>query len=66
MPIEQFEAIALNICVGGLIAFMFFIIYDLGKRSNAGTLGRIMLFIGLGVGMLGFIIKTILVEFLEL
>lgn len=62
MTIEQFEHYALVICVGGLIIFMTFIMWDLSKKSNAGKFGTIILFIGLGIGLLGFIIKTVLVE----
>jgi len=52
--------------VGVLIAFMFFIIYDLAKKSEAGKFGMAILFFALGLGMLGFIIKTVLVEVMGL
>jgi len=62
MSIEQFESIALAVCVGGLIIFMCFIMWDLAKRSKAGRFGTFILFGALGVGLLGFVIKTVLVE----
>mgnify|MGYP000628028165 CR=1 FL=1 len=62
MTIEQFEYWSLNIGVGVLILFMFFIIYDLAKRSNAGKFGTIILFLALGLGLAAFVIKTIIVE----
>jgi len=62
MSVEQFESIALTVCVGGLILFMCFIMWDLAKRSNAGRFGTIILFAALGIGLLGFVIKTVLVE----
>ncbi|MGH1438868.1 MAG: DUF2788 domain-containing protein [Cellvibrionaceae bacterium] len=62
MSVEQFESIALTVCVGGLILFMCFIMWDLAKRSNAGRFGTFILFAALGIGLLGFIIKTVLVE----
>jgi hypothetical protein len=65
MSVEQFENLAMIVCVGGLICFMFFIIYDLAKKSNAGKFGMFVLFFALGFGMLGFIIKTLLVEWLD-
>jgi len=65
VEIEEFEAISLYIGVGGLIAFMTFIVWDLAKKSNAGRFGTFILFAALGLGLLGFIIKTILVETLE-
>lgn len=65
MNAELFEKWALDIGVTVLISFMLFIIYDLGKRSGAGKLGMFVLFFALGLGMLGFVIKTVLVEFLD-
>ena len=62
MSIEQFENIALTVCVGGLILFMCFIMWDLAKRSKAGRFGGFILFAALGVGLLGFVIKTVMVE----
>lgn len=65
MTIEEFESISLVIGLGVLMSFMFFIIYDLGKKSNAGKFGMLILFVGLGLGMIGFLIKTVLVELME-
>jgi len=38
--------------------------WDLSKRSKAGRFGSIILFSALGIGLLGFVIKTVLVEFM--
>ncbi|MCA6062028.1 DUF2788 domain-containing protein [Thalassolituus marinus] len=65
MNAEQFESLSMTIGITILIGFMFFIVWDLGKRSNAGKFGMFILFFALGLGMLGFIIKTVLVEFLD-
>lgn len=65
MDITQFEAISLNLGVGGLILYMLFIIYKLGKESNAGKFGFLVLFIVLGLGMFGFVAKTVIVEFMH-
>ena len=62
MSIEEFESLALTLCIGGLILFMCFIMWDLAKRSKAGRFGTFILFVALGIGLLGFIIKTVLVE----
>jgi hypothetical protein len=62
MTIDQFENYALILCVGGLILFMTFIMWDLAKQSKAGKFGTIILFAALGIGLLGFIIKTVMVE----
>lgn len=66
MNAAEFESIALAIGIPLLIGFMLFIIYDLAKRSNAGKWGMFVLFFALGLGMLGFIVKTVLVEFMDL
>ncbi len=65
ITIEEFESISLVIGVGGLIAFMVFIMWDLAKKSNAGKFGTFVLFTALGLGLLGFLIKTVMVEVLE-
>ena len=44
---------------------MFFIIYDLGKQSNAAKFGNFILFLALGLGMVGFLIKLFLQYFME-
>lgn len=62
MSIEQFETLSLTIGSTGLILYMLFIIYKLGRESKAGKFGFFVLFIGLAMGMFGFIAKTILVE----
>lgn len=43
-----------------VILFLMFIIYDLAKQSKAGKTGMIALFLALGIGMLGYVIKVIL------
>ena len=65
MTEEQFAEWGVTFGVGGLILFMIFIIWDLGKRSNAGKFGMMILFIGLGVGMLGFVIKLVIQFMME-
>ena len=65
MDIETFESWSLTLGVGGLIAFMIFIVWDLAKESKAGKFGTFVLFLALGLGLLGFIIKTVLVEVVD-
>ncbi|MDP0563126.1 MAG: DUF2788 domain-containing protein [Candidatus Endonucleobacter sp. (ex Gigantidas childressi)] len=62
MDIDTIETLTLQVLVSGLVLFMGFIVYDLAKKSQAGKLGTIVLFGALGLGVLGFIIKTILYE----
>ncbi len=65
MTLEQFERWSLILGIGGLIAFMMFIVWDLAKTSKAGRFGTIILFLALAMGLVGFVIKTILVEIID-
>jgi|TARA_B100000508_G_scaffold136215_1_gene128948 hypothetical protein len=62
---QTFETWITPIMVGGLIIFMCFIIWDLAKKSNAGKFGTIMLFVVLGAGMLGYVIKVVITWLIE-
>lgn len=53
------------ILVTVLIGFMGFIVWDLAKKSKAGRFGTLILFFVLGLGVLAFIIKSVVVAFLE-
>jgi hypothetical protein len=65
MSIEQFEEWSLIIGLSGLIGLMIFIVWSLGRESKAGKFGMFVLFLALGLGLLGFIIKLVLVELLQ-
>jgi hypothetical protein len=65
MTVEQFETWSLYICVTGLVCFMFFIIWDLAKKSKAGKLGTLVLFGVLGMAIMVFVFKEIAVQLLE-
>ncbi|WP_434778365.1 DUF2788 domain-containing protein [Neisseria sp. Ec49-e6-T10] len=65
MSEAEFADLSLKILVPGLIIFICFIIWDLGKRSKAGKFGMFVLFLGLGLSMVGFIFKEILISFLS-
>lgn len=65
MDIETFESWSLTIGVTVLIGWMLLIIWKMGKDSKAGKFGYIILFVVLGLGLVGFIAKTILVELME-
>lgn len=66
MDIEQFETYGMAIGITLLVGWMFFIIYDLGKRSKAGKFGMFVLFFALGLGVFGFLAKTVIIEVLGL
>jgi len=66
MRLAEWEGLILNIGIFVFAAFVFFIIYDLAKRSKAGKFGTIILFFALGLGLAAFIIKTIIVELMDI
>ncbi|MGA1207857.1 MAG: DUF2788 domain-containing protein [Litorivicinaceae bacterium] len=66
MSLAQIEHLVMLISVTGLVAFMGYIVWDLGKRSGAGRWG---LFILLGVLMLApavFVLKELAVLLIDL
>ncbi|QOR38962.1 DUF2788 domain-containing protein [Billgrantia diversa] len=62
---QTFEAWITPLLIGGLILFMSFIIWDLAKKSQAGRFGTIMLFVVLGAGMMGYILKVVVTWLME-
>jgi len=65
MTEEEFVAFALPICSGGLILYMFYIMYKLGSESKAGKFGGMVIFVALGLGVFGFVAKEVLIRILE-
>ncbi|HSX86871.1 MAG TPA: DUF2788 domain-containing protein [Pseudomonas sp.] len=65
MEPELFEELMMTVLVGGLVLFMAFIVWDLAKKSKAGRFGTMILFLALGLGVLGFIIKTVVIAGME-
>lgn len=64
MTEAEFSMWALRIFIPGLVLFLGFIIYNLGKESKAGKFGMFILFLVLGLGIAGFLFKNLLVELL--
>ncbi|GAB0152178.1 MULTISPECIES: DUF2788 domain-containing protein [Marinobacterium] len=62
MRLAEIEAIMLNVGLVLFAAAIFYIIYDLAKKSNAGKFGTFILFFALGLGLVAFLIKTVVVE----
>lgn len=60
MSEELFSEISLYVGLTLLIGWMCYIMYKLGKESNAGKFGSIMIFVALGVGVLGFVLKGVI------
>lgn len=61
-----FSQIAMAVTLTGLIAWMGFIVWDLAKKSKAGKFGTFIMFTVMGAGVLGFVIKTVLVEVIQI
>ena len=60
---EEFTRWSMGVLLTGLIGFMGFIIWDLGKKSDAGKFGMFVLFLALGTGVTGFVFKEFLVSY---
>lgn len=65
MRLAEAESLMLNIGLVVFAGFIFFIIYDLAKKSNAGRFGTFVLFFALGLGLAAFLVKTVVVELIE-
>ena len=61
-----FSQIAMLGLLTGLIVWMGIIVWDLAKKSQAGRFGTLALFTVLGAGVVGFIVKTVMVEILQI
>ena len=62
---EQLAEFFLTYGVAACILFMVFIIGHLAWQSKAGKFGTFVIFLGLGVGFLGFIAKFVIQWWLE-
>jgi hypothetical protein len=65
MEPEVFEEWMMTLLVTVLIGFMGFIVWDLAKKSKAGRFGTIILFGVLGLGVLAFVIKSVVIGYIE-
>ncbi|GFM67518.1 DUF2788 domain-containing protein [Pseudomonas cichorii] len=60
-----FEEWMMTILVTLLIGFMGFIVWDLAKKSRAGKFGTFILFFVLGLGIMAFVIKSLVIAYIE-
>lgn len=60
LTFQQFEALSLNLGIGGLMLYMVFIMYRLARESGAGRFGTLIIALSLGLGLVGYIAKTII------
>ena len=61
----QISGFFLSDGVGAFIAYMLFIIGQLAWESKAGRFGTFVIFLGLGVGLLGLLAKEVIQWLLE-
>lgn len=59
---EIFEYWMMVALITALVSFMAFIVWDLAKKSKAGRYGTFVLFFALGLGVLGFVIKGLVIS----
>ena len=57
---EQIAWFGLTFGVSGFMLYMLFIIGHLAWESKAGKFGTFVLFLGLGLGMVGFAAKLVI------
>ncbi|ASM77836.1 hypothetical protein VITFI_CDS2058 [Vitreoscilla filiformis] len=62
---EQVAWFGMTVGVTAFMLYMVFIIIQLARESKAGKFGTFVLFLGLGVGLLGFAAKGIIKMFMS-
>ena len=63
--IALFEEISLFVGVGGLVLYMLFVMYRLAVESGAGRFGALVIFLSLGLGLVGFAAKSVIQILIE-
>ena len=61
---EQIASFGLSFGVTAFMLYMVFIIIQLARESKAGRFGTFVLFLGLGVGLVGFAAKGLIKFFM--
>lgn len=61
----EFGELSLKFFLSGLVAYMVFIIWNLARESKAGKYGMLWMFMGLGLGMFGFVSKELIIKVLS-
>ena len=62
---EQIAWFGLTFGVGAFMLYMVFIILQLARQSKAGKFGTFVIFLGLGVGFVGYLAKIIIQWWIE-
>jgi hypothetical protein len=63
--IELFEEISMFLGVGGLVLYMLYVMYRLAQESGAGRFGSLVIFLALGLGIVGFASKSVIQFFIQ-
>ncbi|MCU0969307.1 MAG: DUF2788 domain-containing protein [Rubrivivax sp.] len=61
---EQVAWFGMTFGVGAFMLYMVFIIFQLARESKAGRFGTFVLFLALGVGLIGFVAKGVIKFFI--
>ena len=61
---EQIAQFGLTFGVSAFMLYMVFIIVQLARESKAGRFGTFVLFLALGVGLIGFVAKGVIKLFI--
>jgi Protein of unknown function (DUF2788) len=61
---EQIAQFGLTFGIGAFMLYMAFIIWQLARESKAGRFGTFVLFLALGVGLVGFVAKGLIKLFI--
>ncbi len=62
---ETITDLGLYILLPVFIGFLFFIMWDISKKSDAGKQGTFWIFVALGMGFFGFLAKLVIEFVLE-
>ena len=57
---ETITKLGLYVLLPVFIAFLIFIMWDISKKSDAGRAGTFWIFLALGAGFVGFLLKLLL------
>lgn len=60
MNYSEYQDLLFPLCVSGLMVYMMFVIYKLAEESKAGLFGTFVLFFSLGLGLVGFVAKSVI------
>lgn len=65
MTEAQLSDTMMYVGVGGLILLMVFIVLNLARQSKAGRYGTMVLLLALILGVVGFLLKSVMMWFIE-